>query len=379
MCTCSPDARWAGPRADAPECSPAAAPAIPRTIPAFVRDVGTISVFAVYSRRPHRHRSRPPFSRGRLTDLLDNSTTSSLFIVSNPIVQSHNSPVYRFAVGDFECAALAANTWEIPSPHPFFAPQATAEQFAAALAKESLPASPIRLYFNVLLIRNGHQNILIDAGFAKNSVPAVFDVASNLSALGLTPSDIDVVILSHAHGDHMGGLLDESGKQVFARAQHFCSAEEIAFWTGPTPDFSESRLDEKSRASSIAAARRIFESISFTRITPSTVLPDGLTAFLAPGHTPGHMNFRIRSGSEILHHMMDLAHHFALMPPHPDWTVAFDVNSKLAAATRREIFPRLAAEGVRVFGYHVPFPGLGHIQVSGDAFRWVPELWNAHL
>ncbi len=91
------------------------------------------------------------------------------------------------------------------------------------------------------------------------------------------------------------------------------------------------------------------------------------------------MNFRIRSGSEVLYHMMDLAHHFALMFPHPDWTVGFDVNSRQAAATRREIFPRLAAEGVRVVGYHLPFPGLGHIQASGNAFRWVPALWDAHL
>ncbi|OIR05206.1 putative quorum-quenching lactonase YtnP [mine drainage metagenome] len=295
------------------------------------------------------------------------------------MVRNPNLPIYRFNVGDFECATLAAFTRDIPSPHPFFAPQATSEQLAAALARECLPSQSLRLYFNVLLVRTGRQNILIDAGFARNAVPAAFNVADNLASLGLEPGDIDSVILTHAHGDHMGGLLDDAGKPVFTRAQHFCSAEEIDFWTSPKPDFSKSRLDEKSQAASIAAARQVFAAIPFSRITPTATLPDGLTATLAPGHTPGHINLRIRSGAEVLHHMVDLGHHFAVMLPHPDWTVGFDVNPDLAVATRREIFPKLAAEGARVFGYHMPFPALGHIQASGDGFRWVPELWDAHL
>ncbi len=288
-----------------------------------------------------------------------------------------NSSLYRFRIGDWEATSIAAGIWDVGAPHqPGFAPQATPEDFKQALLDECLPTDKLRLYFNVLLVRTGKENILIDAGFPGGAMPANFDVISNLAQVGLKKEDISMVFLSHAHGDHMGGMLDGNGKPVFTAAEHFCSSEEIGFWTSPKPDLSTARSDDKARAEGIAAARRTFDSIKFTRLTASTKLPEGVLPVPAFGHTPGHLNFRFQSKGEAIHHIVDLAHHFALMIPHPDWTVDFDVNEKQAAATRKEIFSRLAAEGTPVFGYHLPHPALGRLKPQGAGYRWVPRTWD---
>lgn len=286
-----------------------------------------------------------------------------------------NSAVYRFPIGDFEAVSITAGAWEMPNPHGMFAPQASPEQFRQALDEEYLPADKVRLHFNVLLVRTGKENILIDAGFGGETAPH-FDLTANLAEVGVKPSDISTVFLSHAHGDHMGGLLDAQGKPVFSKAEHFCSAEEQGFWTSAKPDFSTSRSDEKTRSGGIAAARRTFDGIKFTTLKPGTKVPEGVTPLLAAGHTPGHLNFLFESKGQKMHHIVDLAHHFAIMMPHPDWTVGFDINESMAAATRKATFARLAAEGTPTFGYHLPFPALGRIKTRGDGFRWVPSTWE---
>lgn len=288
-----------------------------------------------------------------------------------------NSAVYRFRVGDWEAISIAGGLWKVPAPQqPMFAPQASAESFAEALDSVGLTGDSFALFFNILLLRTGKETILIDAGYGGKQ-PTHFDLAANLALAGIKPSEISMVFLSHAHGDHMGGMLDDSGKPVFARAQHFCSATERAFWTSKTPDFSKSRRSKEDLAAGVQAAQRVFESLRFTDLRETTALPEGFSVLPAPGHTPGHINFRFESKGETLHHIVDLAHHYAVMLPHPEWTVSFDVDEALAAKTRKEIFARLAAEKTPVFGYHLPSPGIGWLKANGEGgYRWAPRPWE---
>lgn len=283
-----------------------------------------------------------------------------------------NATRYRFRVGDFEAVALLVGGFMHSTPaQPFVAPQATAGEFASALAAAS-PTGRVHLHFHALLLRTGRENILIDAG-PGGKQPAAHDLLTHLRALGLGPADISAVVLTHAHFDHLGGLLDEHDRVVFTRAEHFCLQEEYDFWTAAKPDFSHLRMDADSL---LRPARRLFELVPFTKLRAGRGLPDGLTPHLSPGHTPGHMTLTITSRGESLYHLADLTHFARLMLPHPDWTIASDYDEPLAAATRRRVCTPLAAQRTRVFGSHVPFPALGALTARGDGFDWVPEDWT---
>lgn len=295
---------------------------------------------------------------------------ASASTASVPSGASPNAGIYRFRVGDFAAAALLTGFMNNVPAQPFVAPQATAEEFRSALAAASI-SGRFRLPFNVLLLQRGQEKILIDSGPGGKPAPGL-DLLAHLTALGVAPTQITAVLLTHAHFDHLGGLLDEQDRVVFSQAEHFCMPEEIDFWTAKNPDFSRMRMGSKS---ALAQARRVFEHVPFTRIGPNAKLPEGLTPLLAPGHTPGHMTVRVESQGESLYHIVDLTHYARLMLPHPEWTIASDVNEAQAAATRRRIFTDLAVSRTRVFGSHVPYPGLGGLRSIDTGFEWVPEDW----
>jgi len=282
-----------------------------------------------------------------------------------------NASRYRFGVGDFEATVFVTGFMDGTPAQPFVAPEATADEFRDGLAAASSNGK-FRLPFPVLLLQRGRDNILIDAGPGGKAAPE-FDLGAHLAQAGLAPGDITAVLLTHAHFDHLGGLLDEHDRPVFTGAEHFCLAGEIDFWMAAKPDLS--RLLFKP-APFVAQARRVFERVPFTRIKPSTKLPDGLTPVPAPGHTPGHMTVRIASRGETLHHIADLTHYARLMLPHPEWSIGSDVDPRQAAASRRSLCTRLAADRTRVFGSHLPFPGLGVLHARGGGFDWVPEDWS---
>jgi glyoxylase-like metal-dependent hydrolase (beta-lactamase superfamily II) len=304
-----------------------------------------------------------------------NRAGSDLLTPAAPPAPRPNSATYRFRVGDIEAVCFSGGIWKVDKPHGLFASQASDEQFHESLAGEGVSEQDFRVYFNILLLRTGRENILLDTGYGEGQ-PEPFKLQANLAEIGLKLGDITQVYLSHAHGDHMGGILGPDGKPVFRNAEHLVSAPELDFWTSAKPDFSGSGLDAASQKGMVERARALFDSVRFTALKEDTRTPEGLRPLLAPGHTPGHLNFLIESKGERIHHIVDLAHHFAVMMPHPEWTVAFDTNAAQAVATRRAIFARLAAEGTPVFGYHLPFPALGRLVSQGSGYRWLPRQWD---
>lgn len=280
-----------------------------------------------------------------------------------------NPAIYRFRVGENDAYAIQCGALEFRPDRPSFAVEASPSEFATAL-RDATRTGTVRMPFNVLLLDWNGSYVLIDTGEPGWNREA--PLLAHLRALGVSPEKISHVVLTHAHFDHVGGLLDQAGRPVFSRATHHVFKAEVDFWTATAPDLSQVRV---SSADMMPTARRVFERIEFRNATPGAEIVPGITAFHSPGHTPGHMTLRLADKTSTLYHIADLCHHAPLLMEHAGWTVGSDVDSALAIRTRETIFQTLADSRERVFGFHLPFPGLGWITRSTVGFRWIAEDW----
>jgi glyoxylase-like metal-dependent hydrolase (beta-lactamase superfamily II) len=288
-----------------------------------------------------------------------------------------NAEVYQISIGDFLLTVLSDGYGKFPATQPSWAPEAKPEDLKHALEEDFLPTDELTLSFNPILIENGKDLLLCDTGCGKLFEPTTGRLLQQLDRAGYRRDQITSVFLSHAHFDHLGGLLSEDGKPVFSSAQHFVHDREWDFWTGDKPDLSKQPLDNQTKSDWIHLAKKTFGTMesNFKRIAAGTSLIDGVTIEAAPGHTPGHSLLRIQSGDQRIVHIFDLAHHPVIMFKNPSWTVAADTDPAQAAATRKQLFNEFAESRTRILGYHLPFPGIGHVARDGNGFRWVPEAW----
>ncbi len=286
---------------------------------------------------------------------------------------------YRFAVGDAEAMVISDGGLSFTPIQPTWAPEAAKEELEGMLKSAFLPTDRMNLDVNTLMLKTGGELILVDSGAGGLFGPTVGKMRERMEAAGVRPEQVTVIVLTHAHGDHFGGLLDGAGKPVFSNARYFASKTEIDFWTGPDPDFSKLRIPKDRAEMFLANARKYIAAIKdrLTPVLPGKKIVEGVEVIDAPGHTPGHIALLVTSGKEALLNAADTVHHHILMFGHPEWTSAFDVDPPLGAKTRRRILDMAATEKLRLLGYHLPFPGIGHVRAEkGGAFEWVPEPWN---
>ena len=247
-------------------------------------------------------------------------------------------------------------------------PKAEIEQI---LSKNGVSADQLMPPCNLTLLRQADKAVLFDAGAGAGFMPSAGSMLDSLEALGVTPEDITHVVFTHAHPDHLWGVLDDFDDPVFPEAQLMIGQAEWDYWTDPD---TVDTIGDARAAFAVGAARRlqaIEEQISFFN-GAKEILP-GVMAHSTPGHTPGHMSFEIRDGANAVMVGGDAIgnHHVAFA--RPDWHSGADQDPELGARTRMRLLDRLAVDDVTLLGFHLPNGGLGHVEREGDAYRFVPE------
>jgi glyoxylase-like metal-dependent hydrolase (beta-lactamase superfamily II) len=224
--------------------------------------------------------------------------------------------------------------------------------------------------YTCLLVSTGKNKVLIDTGAGKMA-PSTGKLLVNLENAGARSGDIDTVILTHAHPDHVGGAVDTEGKPAFPNARYVMWKDEWEFWTSEHPDLSALSLPEEIKAGLlVGTARRCLLPLrkQLELVQKESEVVPGISLLPVPGHTPGHSAVAISSGNDALLHIADAVLHPLLMEQ-PTWRTVFDLQQEQAAETRRRLLDRAAADKTMVMAYHFPFPTLGQV-VSRPAGGW---------
>ena len=295
---------------------------------------------------------------------------------------------HRFNVGSFEVIALIDGVLQIPNDFfPGSAPallftDATPDELAAALREAGLEtwvetpeSATIDLPFTPLLVDTGSELVLLDTGIGSSSMPGAGLLPDNLRAAGVEPGDIDLVVISHAHVDHILGTIDAAGKLIYPNARYVMGREEHAFWTDESrlaEIFPDQAMREQAAGAALAAIPLIEAKLDLIDDAAEAEIVPGLRAIAAHGHTPGHLAVLISSDDDHLLATFDTIVH-PLHVSHPEWNFAGDTLLNQTETTRRGLLDRAAAENLRIASYHFPFPGLGRVVRDGDVLVWEPE------
>jgi len=288
-----------------------------------------------------------------------------------------NSQTHRFKLGSFQCIAVSDGTYTyapptFPPPAIFLfanAPRGPLEQVLREhnLQPEQWPewVSP----YICLVINTGEHRVLVDTG-ANGLGPNTGKLLQNLKTEGIEPEDIDSVILTHGHPDHIGGNIDSEGKLAFPNARYFMWKGEWDFWNSKEAVL---KLEEHTREILLGYAHKNLPPIQgqLHLVDRETEILPGIQAIAAPGHTPGHMALAVSSKREQLLCISDVVLH----PIHlerPEWSAVVDLDPGQVKATRHRILTRAATENALVLAFHFPFPGLGHVVPRAEGWQWQP-------
>lgn len=282
-----------------------------------------------------------------------------------------NSTSYHFGTGDFKCTLIKDGTLTYTTPAQAHFANAPVDQLKQALLRHNIQLDSWSEWISplpVLLIQAEEKKVLVDTGLGKVDFgPDAGLLLQNLQAEGIEPGDIDFVILTHAHGDHIGWNTNAEGLAAFPKARYIMRKEEWDFWT------SEETLAQSRYEWMMPFVRKQLLPLRsrFELLERDEEIVPGVHTLFAPGHTPGHMAVAITSKDQELLCVGDVISH-PLHAERPDWYIEPDCQPDQAVRTRMQLLDRAANTQARVFAFHFDFPGIGYVRRQQEAWEWQP-------
>ena len=302
-------------------------------------------------------------------------------VAATPLAGTQSPGWYRYRVGEIEVTVVTDGTGRFRFADAHVANK-TRDEVNAGLAAAFYPPDMMATPYNPVVINTGTQLVAIDPGTGEAtfaaSKGATGQFQSNLKAAGIDRNSIDIVLISHFHGDHINGILGADGKLAFPNAEVMVPAVE---WKYFMDDGEMSRAPAGRMQDVFKNARRVFDAIGrkVTQYEAGKDVISGIAAVATPGHTPGHVSHIVASGNAKVYVQADVTHVPYLFARNPGWHAFYDQDGPLAEATRRKVYDMLAAERMPVQGFHYPFPSLAHVERTATGYREVPMPWNTAL
>ncbi len=291
-----------------------------------------------------------------------------------PMVKTQAPGFYRVMVGDFEVTSISDGTVALDVAKLLLESPARTN----AALKKSFEASPLETSVNAFLVNTGSKLVLIDTGAGTLFGPTLGKLLANLRAAGYQPEQIDDILLTHMHPDHVGGLIG-SGALAFPNATIHADKRDSDYW------LSQANLDKAPTASkgffqgAMASLNPYVAAGKYQPFDTNGDLVPGIRSIATYGHTAGHTSYEVESKGQQLMIVGDLIHVAAVQFDNPAVTIAFDSDANEAAASRKKVFGDIAASGAMVAAAHLQFPGLGHLHAAGKSWQWIPVNYTTQL
>ena len=303
-------------------------------------------------------------------------STAGTSFAKAPITGAAMTSFRRVKLGDFEVTTVFDGFANVPRVFPIFGQNQSEDKVAAHMQANYLPGNAMQIGFTPVVVNTGAELILFDAGNGSGRGETRGHLLKSLAAAGFSADQIDVVVITHYHPDHIGGLIT-NGKPTFPNARYVTGEAENNFWTSKA--VTESSDEQMQGRTKLVQSQVVPLADKFSYIRPGTDVVTGITSVDAFGHTPGHMAYNIESNGKRILLWADACNHYVASLQKPEWHVVFDMDKDKAIAARRKLLDMAAADKIAATGYHMPFPSIGFVEKIGDSHRWLPMSYQLDL